>query len=108
MFDAVYPEQPPTKEPQVEMAKERGRITYETESPLYNTLWRWLTDDQGKSIMRKPDDSERFPDFDLYKHIARHAKNSVPREEIQAEYFASLYTIDAPPADVKVWEVPLQ
>ena len=108
MFDAVYPEQPPTKEPQVVMAKERGRITYETESPLYNILWKWLTDDEGKSIMRKPDDSERFPDFDLYKHIARHAKNSVPREEIQAAYFAGLYTIDSPPDNVKVWTVPLQ
>ena len=107
MFDAVYPEQPPTKAPPTVMAKERGRITYQTESPLYNLLWKWLTDDEGKSIIRKPDDSERFPDFDLYKHIARHAKNCIPREEIQSEYFVDLYSVNSPPADVKVWEVPL-
>jgi len=107
MFDAIYPEQPPIKSPQTVMAKERGRITYETESLLYNLLWKWLTDDEGRSIMRKPDDSERFPDFDLYKHIARHAKNSIPREEIQSTYFMNLYSIDTPPNDAKVWDVPL-
>ena len=107
MFDAIYPEQPPTKAPPTVMAKERGRISYETESPLYNLLWKWLTDDEGKSILRKPDDSERFPDFDLYKHIARHAKNCIPREEIQSEYFVNLYSVASPPEEVKVWEVPL-
>jgi len=109
MFDALYPEQPPIKDPAVVMSQEEGRVALETESPLYNLLWRWLTDEEGMSIMRNPDDSERFPDFDLYKHIARHAKSAVPREEALSEVFAGyLVAREAIPDGTKIWEIPLQ
>ena len=109
MFDSLYPEQPPIKDPAVVMSQEEGRVSLETESPLYNLLWRWLTDDEGMSIMRNPDDSERFPDFDLYKHIARHAKSAVPREEALSELFAG-YSVkrETIPDGTKIWEIPLQ
>ena len=107
MFDALYPEQPATKYPLNVISQERARITFETDSPLYNLLWRWLTDSEGKSIIRNPDDSERFPDFDLYKHIAKFADKSIPRMEIKSEYFKNLFSVDAPPAGAKVWDIPL-
>lgn len=108
MFDALYPDSPGIKFPQQVVAEEQGRISYETDSELYNILWCWLTDDKGKNILRHPDDSERFPDFDLYKHIARHAKNCVPRVEAKRPYFQKLYKIDKEqiPANTKVWEIP--
>jgi hypothetical protein len=110
MFDALYPEQPPIKDPAVVMSQEEGRVALETESPLYNLLWRWLTDEEGMSIMRNPDDSERFPDFDLYKHIARHAKSAVPREEALNEFFTKSYLVtrESIPDGAKIWEIPLQ
>lgn len=109
MFDALYPEQPPTEETPTKLSEEDGRIALETESKLYNLLWLWLTDCEGKNILRNPDDSERFPDFDLYKHIARYANNSIPREQAQIPYFEALYRIEKQniPSDVKVWELPL-
>jgi hypothetical protein len=109
MFDALYPEQPPVKETSEKLSEENGRVTFETESKLYNLLWRWLTDCEGKNILRNPDDSERFPDFDLYKHIARYANNSIPREQAQIPYFETLYKIEKQniPSDVKVWDLPL-
>jgi hypothetical protein len=110
MFDALYPDNPAIKTPNKVVAEEQGRISYETESELYNILWSWLTDDKGKNILRNPDDSERFPDFDLYKHIARYAKNSVPRLEARRPYFEKLYKIDKDkiPAKTKIWEIPTQ
>jgi hypothetical protein len=109
MFDALYPEQPQMEEPPIKMSEEDGRITFETESPLYNLLWRWLTDCDGKNILRNPNDSERFPDFDLYKHIARCANKSIPSEEAQKVYFESIYSIQKQsiPSDAKVWDLPL-
>jgi hypothetical protein len=69
-----------------------------------------LTDEEGMSIMRNPDDSERFPDFDLYKHIARHAKSAVPREEALNELFTNSYLVtrESIPDGAKIWEIPLQ
>jgi hypothetical protein len=109
MFDALYPEQPPTEETPTKLSEEDGRIALETESKLYNLLWLWLTDCEGKNILRNPDDSERFPDFDLYKHIARYANNSIPREQAQIPYFEALYKIEKKdiPSEAKVWELPM-
>lgn len=110
MFDALYPEQPTTAMPLTKMSEEKGRITYKTESELYNLLWKWLTDEEGKNILRKPDDTERFPDFDLYKHIAKHAKQAVPREEIQNSYFMKKYLVEKSsiPPEATVWDIPCQ
>jgi len=109
MFDAIYPEQPPFTNPKKEMVKERGRISYETESELYNLLWMWLTDCEGKNILRNPDDTERFPDFDLYKHIAKYSKNAIPREQATHPYFDKQFRISKEiiPENITVWDLPL-
>jgi serine/threonine protein kinase len=110
MFDALYPDHPGIKTPEKVVAEEQGRISYESSSELYNILWSWLTDEKGKNILRNPDDSERFPDFDLYKHIGRYAKNSIPRIEAKRPYFEKLYRIEKEkiPRGVKIWEIPLE
>ena len=109
MFDALYNDTPPAKVPRKIQAEEPGRVSYETESELYNILWSWLTDDTGKNILRNPDDSERFPDFDLYKYIARHSKNCSPDTQAQHAYFDKIYRInkDKIPAGAQVWDLPL-
>ena len=90
------------------MAEEAGRISYETDSDLYNLLWLWLTDDQGKNILRTPNDNERFPDFDLYKHIAKYAKNCIPHKEAKNQYFDKQYRFpkEKIPVGTKIWEIP--
>jgi len=109
MFDALYEDAPPQKQPPTKLTSEDKRVTYETTSELYNILWMWLTDDEGKNILRNPDDSERFPDFDLYKYIARHAKNCIPREQAQIPFFDKQFRVEKHhiPNDVEVWELPL-
>jgi hypothetical protein len=109
MFDAIYPEQPNLKNPKKQMAKEPNRVSYETDSELYNLLWIWLTDSEGKNILRNPDDTERFPDFDLYKHIAKFSKNAIPREQATHVYFDKQFSIDknSIPENVTVWDLPL-
>lgn len=110
MFDALYPEQPEIKTNPKKLSEEEGRIEYETDSDLYNLLWFWLTDSEGKNILRNPDDTERFPDFDLYKYIARYSNNAIPRIEAQNKYFESLYKIteEEVPVGAKVWSLPLR
>ena len=109
MFDAIFPEQPDLKIPKKEMAKEPNRISYETKSELYNLLWTWLTDSEGKNILRNPDDTERFPDFDLYKHIGKLSKNAIPREQATHVCFDKQFCIDknSIPENVTVWDLPL-
>ena len=110
MFDALYPEHPGVKTPEKIVAEEQGRVSYESVSELYNILWSWLTDEKGKNILRNPNDSERFPDFDLYKHIARYSNNCIPRVEARRPYFEQLYRIEKEkiPEGTKIWEIPLQ
>ena len=110
IFDALYNEAPEPKKPMKTLSVEPDRVTFETTSEFYNLLWQWLTDDEGMNILRNPDDSERFPDFDLYKHIARHSKNCVPREQAQIPYFDTQYKIEKHhiPKDATIWEIPLQ
>jgi len=109
MFDSLFPEQPGLKTPEKIVAEEPGRISYETESELYNILWRWLTDEEGKNILRTPDDYERFPDFDLYKHIAKYAKNCVPSTEALNPYFDGLFNVGKEniPEWTMLWEIPI-
>jgi serine/threonine protein kinase len=108
MFDALYQDTPGIKTPEKIVAEEEGRISYETESELHNILWSWLTDDSGKNILRNPDDSERFPDFDLYKHISRHAQNCIPRLEARRPYFQKSFQIEKSkiPEGATIWEIP--
>ena len=44
---------------------------------------RWCTDDRGKNILYKTSSGEeRYPNFKLYKMIARHVHNCTPEDEL--------------------------
>ena len=70
------------------LSKEDWEV-HETESPLWNLLWSWLIDDDGKNILQNQDGSERFPDFDLYNHISQHVHCAKPQEQIFKDIFSS-------------------
>jgi hypothetical protein len=40
-----------------------------------------MIDDEGKNIFTCPNGNERFPDFDLYKHIAEFVHGAVPSKQ---------------------------
>ncbi len=91
MLEAMWPTPIPALEPQKVMTREPGRVQHETTSPLWNLLWLWLTDKNGKNILYTPDGSERYPRFDLYCAIAKDAQNSVPAQQLTLPLFDAAF-----------------
>lgn len=87
LIDGVFPKVPKEKAGGSILSEEPGLIVKEKESPLYNLLWSWMIDDDGRNIFIDPDGSERFPDFDLYKHIAAAVHRAVPAQQIHSAAF---------------------
>jgi hypothetical protein len=87
LIDGVFPKIPGSSNNGNVLSNEPGLIVYETESHLYNMLWSWMIDDSGRNIFINPDGSERFPDFDLYKHIAAHIHKAVPAQQFNSVTF---------------------
>jgi hypothetical protein len=48
----------------------------------------WCTDDKGKSILYKKDGSDRYPEFKLYKMIARIVNNHTPQNQLKNSLFS--------------------
>lgn len=101
ILEALYPEQPTEKLDGAVLSEEGDWRVMETESPFWNLIWSWLIDDHGRNVLREADGEERFPDFDLYIHIAEHVHNAKPQDQIHKEIFKS-FLID--PKNVGDWE----
>jgi len=56
-------------------------------SRLVALIVDWITDDNGRNILYKQSGIDRYPDFKLYKMIARTVHNHVPLNVLQNEYF---------------------
>lgn len=81
LFEALFPDAPDDKEGGEVLSSEEGLEVMETVSPLYNLLWSWMIDDEGRNVLIEPDGEERFPGFDLYSHIAAKIHGAVPSEQ---------------------------
>ena len=66
---------------------EKYETLEEIRSPIYKIIMNWCDDDSGRSILYKTNGEERYPDFKLYKMIARKVNNHVPSDEINNKYF---------------------
>ena len=47
----------------------------------------WVNDDKGRNILYKKNGDERYPDFKLYKMIARAVSKHIPADVLQKPYF---------------------
>jgi hypothetical protein len=56
-------------------------------SPIVEIMTKWCLDDKGRNILYKNNGEERYPDFKLYKMIARTVHNHKPCDEIKNSYF---------------------
>jgi hypothetical protein len=101
IIDALYPEMPVERLDGLILSKEKDWVIRETESPLWNLLWEWLLDNDGNNVLRDEDGTERFPDFDLYQHIAEKVVSAKPQDQIHKKIFDK-YKI--PGAEVGSWE----
>jgi len=52
-------------------------------SRLVSLVVDWVTDDDGRNILYKKDGVDRYPDFKLYKMIARTVHNKVPSQQLK-------------------------
>ena len=56
--------------------------------PLAKLIVEWVTDDQNRNILYKANGEERYPDFKLYKMIARNVHNHTPHAQLSKPIFA--------------------
>jgi len=56
------------------------------------TIKRWCLDDNGKNILYKKNGQERYPNFKLYKMIARTVHHHTPEAQLEFYAFKQFYT----------------
>jgi hypothetical protein len=61
---------------------------YEEEEEIFTVLKEWSQDDAGESVLFK-DGRERYPDFELYRMIARTVHNHTPIAQLSRPIFAN-------------------
>jgi len=57
----------------------------EEDDPIALTIARWCSDDKGRNVLYKKNGEERYPDFKLYKMIARTVHNHTPENQLNRE-----------------------
>ena len=58
------------------------------ESRVASMVVEWLKDDKERNVLYKKNGDERYPDFKLYKMIARTVHGAVPHEQLSKPMFA--------------------
>ena len=56
------------------------------------TVYNWCLDDNNKNILYKRNGEERYPQFKLYKMIARNVHNHIPQEQLTTSFFSHYKT----------------
>ena len=104
IFESLFPNYPEEKKDAQILSQEQGRIVKETTSDLYNILWTWLIDSDGRNILWNDLNEERFPDFELYVHIGAKSRNSIPKEQIYKKPFKK-FLIESKPKNTKIYSL---
>ena len=55
--------------------------------PIVKLIAEWCTDDKGLNILYKYNGEERYPEFKLYKMIARCVHKHTPSAQLENELF---------------------
>ena len=61
-------------------------------SPLTKLIVEWCMDDKGNNVLYKKNGDDRYPDFKLYKMIARHCNNHTPVNQLSRKEFKKFIT----------------
>ena len=59
------------------------------ENPVAQVIEEWIKDDKGRNILYKNNGEERYPDFKLYKMIARTVHNHTPEKAMDHIFFSN-------------------
>ena len=63
-----------------------------TSNPIIELVINWVKDDKGRNVLYKSSGEERYPDFKLYKMIARTVHNHVPLAQLSNPLFSKYET----------------
>ena len=58
-----------------------------TQDPVKKIIIDWCLDDKGVNVLYKNDGTDRYPDFKLYKMIARFVHNHTPEAQLERPEF---------------------
>lgn len=58
-------------------------------SPITKLIVEWCLDDKGMNVLYKTNGEDRYPDFKLYKMIARCVHNHTPQQQLKRKEFSS-------------------
>ena len=61
-------------------------------SPIKKIILDWSFDDNGKNILYKSNNKERYPEFKLYKMITRKVHNHIPKNVLKNKLFEKYLT----------------
>ena len=62
------------------------------QSPILTIILDWCKDDKGRNMLYKKSGEERYPDYKLYKMIARSVHNHTPTNVLKKEFFNQFKT----------------
>ena len=57
------------------------------DTPLYELVEEWCLDDKQRNVLYKKNGEERYPDFKLYKMIARTVHAHIPELQLEKPIF---------------------
>ena len=69
--------------------------SYNDMDDLQKTIHRWCLDDSKKNILYKKNGEERYPNFKLYKMIARTVHHHTPQEQLEFPLFKQYMVADS-------------
>jgi hypothetical protein len=88
MLEGLFMDHPKRKKGSNTLLSQEGSWkVYETVSPVFNLLWSWTIDDDGKTVYEDRDGEEKFPGFSLYSAIAHYVHDAVPKDQIRKPFF---------------------
>ena len=61
--------------------------------PIHKIIMNWCVDDDNRNILYKNNGEERYPDFKLYKMIARKVNNHIPIKLHPRFVLVSMYLV---------------
>jgi hypothetical protein len=69
--------------------------------PVKKLIIEWCLDDKGINMLYKTNGTDRYPDFKLYKMIARCVHNHTPQKQLERPEFDAFSNFNDPiPKDV--------
>jgi hypothetical protein len=72
----------------------------EKSPPIVRLIVDWCSDDKGVNVLYKQTGEDRYPDFKLYKMIARRVHRHTPENQLEREEFKQFLTLEKKEKDL--------